>query len=116
MSTFNRETVLSFFLGFVVLWFGGNEIMSPERWTVFVPAFLGITGDLLNYLVVAHGIVLALSGICLIFNFHRRLAASVVFLMILSIVFTLVSTSGLDEIAVRDIGLLGMALALALRN
>lgn len=115
MSKINKELVLSCFLGFVVIWFGANEILYPERWAAFAPSFLRAM-EMINYLVMAHGIVLALSGLALIFNFHRRIAAFVLFLMIGQIVVTLIMVSGLDEIAVRDIGLLGMALALSLKN
>lgn len=115
MYRFNKENVLSFFLAFVVIWFGYNEVTNPEQWVAFVPSFLG-GGDTTQYLVVAHGIILILSGLSLIFSFHRRKAALVVLLMLAGIVFTLLSVSGLDEIAVRDIGLLGMALALSLKN
>lgn len=118
MPTINKEIVLSYFLGFVVIWFGVNEILHPERWAVFVPSFLssGNMVNYVNYLVVAHGIVLVLSGLSLAFNFHRRIAAFIVFLMLVEIIITLIRASGLDEIAVRDIGLSGMALALSLKN
>lgn len=115
MSRLNTDTILSLFLGFVVIWFGYNEVTNPEAWTVFVPSFFG-GGSMIINLVMAHGVVLILSGLSVILNFHRRLGASVIALMIFSIVVTLISGSGLDEIAVRDIGLFGMALALAMRN
>lgn len=115
MYRFNNENILSFFLAFVVIWFGYNEVTNPEQWVAYVPSFLG-GGSMTEYLVVAHGIILILSGLSLIFNFHKRTAAFVILLMLAGIVFTLLSVSGLDEIAVRDIGLLGMALALTLKN
>lgn len=116
MSRLNTETILSLFLGFVVIWFGYNEVTNPEAWGVYVPSFIGATGAMLNNLVMAHGAVLVLSGLAIIFNFHRKAGASVIALMLLSIVITLVMGAGLDDVAVRDIGLFGMALALALKN
>lgn len=99
------------FLGFVVIWFGLNEVRNPEAWAIYVPGFLqGMS--MVNTLVLVHGVILILSGVALIFNFYRRLAAIVLALMLLDIVATLWLGSGLDEITVRDIGLLGMALAL----
>lgn len=115
MPRLSKEKVLSYFLAFVVIWFGTNEILSPERWVAFVPSFLG-TGDVLHYLVIGHGVVLILCGLAMLSDFHKRIAAFIVFLMLVDIVVTLISISGLDEVVVRDIGLLGMALALSLKN
>ena len=111
----NRGKVISFFLAFVSLWFGVKEISSPEAWTAFVPSFLG-TGKTLVYLVVFHGIALTLSGLAVLFNFHRRIAAGILALMILQIIVEFFSNSGLSETVVRDIGLFGMALALTMKD
>lgn len=114
MSRINKDTILALFLGFVVIWFGYQEVTDPGAWAVYVPAFLG-AGAMVKNLVMAHGAVLVLSGLSLIFNFHRKTAAIVIAIILLDIVVTLILDSGLDEIVVRDIGLFGMALAL-LRN
>ena len=117
-NNMNREVILSYFLGFVVLWFGANEIMSPAKWTVFVPEFMKalVGAQMLVDLVILHGILLVVCGLALVFNYYRRLAASIVCLMLLDIIITLFLGEGLDEIVARDIGLLGMAFALALKN
>ncbi len=115
----NKETILSYFLGFVVIWFGVNEIMEPERWAGYVPEFIKeaiASAKMVNYMVLGHGVVLSASGLALVLGFRRRAAAFIIFLMLLGIVAALLQVSGLDEIAVRDIGLLGMALALTLKN
>ncbi|HEY4494018.1 MAG TPA: hypothetical protein VJB95_01125 [Candidatus Paceibacterota bacterium] len=109
-----KELVLAWFLGFVVLWFGYKEVTGPNSWTAMIPSFLGVEGQMAVNLVMAHGIILILSGLALVFNFHRRIAASVIALLILAIVGNFLMTGGLSAVAVRDIGLLGMALALAL--
>ena len=115
MSKISRETVLSYALGFVALWFGGNEIMDSGSWAGYLPPFLTET-EMANTIVFAHGILLVASGLSLVFNFYRRMGAFVLFLLLLGIVGTLLFTGGLNEISVRDIGLLGMALALSLRS
>ena len=113
MPRFNRELILSLALGFVVSWFGSNEILHPASWTVFVPNFLGFLGDqIIIYLVMFHGVLLIICGLGLVFNFYRRIAAFIIFLMLLDIIITLFLEEGLDEIVVRDIGLAGMAFAL----
>ncbi|MBP9711982.1 MAG: DoxX family membrane protein [Candidatus Pacebacteria bacterium] len=115
MSKFNRENVLSYFLAFVVIYFGVSEISSPEKWTAFVPKIIA-SGDMLTYLIVGHGILLLLCGLALIFNFYRRFAAMLLVLMLLDVVWSVYTTSQFGSTFVRDVGLLGMALALSFRN
>lgn len=115
MRHINRETVLSYFLAFVVFWFGFNEVSSPANWTGLVPGFLG-SGAMLTYLVVFHGSLLILCGLALVFRFHPRVAAGILALMLLDIAATLIVRGGLSDVAVRDIGLFGVALALSFRN
>lgn len=115
MPRISIETILSWFLGFVVVWFGYNEITNPGKWAVFLPPYLNLS-EMTNNFIIAHGAVLALSGVALIFNFRRRLVGGILALLILGIVATLIQEEGLSETVVRDIGLLGMALALALGN
>lgn len=115
MRRLNRGTILSLFLAFVVIWFGVNEVIHPENWVSFIPEFADIGIDF-SYLVIVHGIVLVLSGLAVAFDWNRRVAAGIIFLMILAVVLSFLSDGGLSSIAVRDIGLLGMALALTLKK
>lgn len=114
LKLITKETVLSYALGFVVAWFGVNEVFSPSDWVVFAPGFFG-TGSLVLALVVIHGVILTSSALLLFFNYHRRIAAGVLALIFIEIITGLVFQSGLSDIAVRDIGLCGMAIAIALR-
>jgi uncharacterized membrane protein len=115
MSKINRELVLSLFLAFVVGYFGISEITSPEKWVHFVPSFFG-TGSIINTLVLIHGIILVLCGVFLVINWKKRMVATLLSLMLLSIVFSLFSDGGLTPTTVRDIGLFGMALSLTFKN
>ncbi len=115
MSKLNRENILSLFLGFVVIWFGIQEVTNPEDWTVFIPSFLGNIMAATT-LVTIHGIILIAAGLSLGLGWHRRLAAGIIALMLASIIVTLFSGEGLSEIVVRDIGLFGAALALSMRK
>lgn len=115
MSKINREVILSWSLAVVVFYFGYNEVLYPENWIKLVPSFFG--GDnILTYLVVAHGAILIFVGLSLIFNFYRRIAAMLLSLMLVEIIFVLITGGGFSPVAARDIGLLGMALALSFRN
>lgn len=119
MLRLNRENVLSYFLGAVVIWFGAQELMAPAEWASFVPDFVVkfINNEsLVNYLVMGHGAVLALAGLALIFNGKRRVAAAVIALFILAIIGSLFQSSGVTATLVRDVGLFGMALALIFKS
>ena len=105
------ENIFSYALGFVVTWFGINEIFAPQEWVTFAPAFLG-TGALAISLVVIHGIVLVSCALLLFFNLYRRVASAILVLIFAEIIFGLVTQSGLSPVAVRDIGLCGMAIGL----
>lgn len=109
----NPEHVLSYGLGFVVAWFGINEIIKPQEWVAFAPPFVG-DGTFAITLVVLHGLVLSISALLLFFNLYRRLAASVLVLVFVEVVLGLVTQTGLSDIAVRDIGLGAMALCIVL--
>ena len=114
-NTITMRNVASCFLAFVVMYFGIQEVRSPEQWVVFVPSFLG-SGEILRYPVMLHGLVLILCGLGVVCNIGRRIAAGILALMIAQIVVTMFRVTGLDETVARDIGLFGMALALSLKN
>lgn len=109
----NPENVLSYALGFVVTWFGLNEILAPQEWVAFAPPFLG-TGSFAVSLVVIHGIVLTSCALLLFFKVYRRIAAAILALIFVEVVIGLVTQTGLSDIAVRDIGLCGLSIGLGL--
>lgn len=107
-----RDNVASVALAFVLFWFGAEELHSPANWTVFVPKFIG-SSSLAVHLVTVHGAVLCLAAAMIVLNYGRRVAAAVVSFLILEIIIDLIISAGLSPIAVRDIGLFGLALSLA---
>ena len=111
----NPENIFSYALGFVVVWFGLNEILAPQEWVTFAPPIFG-TGTLALTLVVVHGIVLVSCALLLFFAVCRRIAAAVLVLVFVEVIVGLVTQTGLSDIAVRDIGLCGMALGLAFKK
>ncbi|MDR3572158.1 MAG: hypothetical protein P4L81_08330 [Candidatus Pacebacteria bacterium] len=108
----NPENILSYALGFVVSWFGLNEIFWPQEWVTFAPPFLG-DGTLAVSLVVLHGIVLASCALLLFTDTYRRYAAALLALVFLEVIVDLTTQTGLSDIAVRDVGLCGMSTGLA---
>jgi hypothetical protein len=107
------ENVLSYALGFVVAWFGLNEIFAPQEWVTFAPPFLG-TGQFAVSLVVIHGIILGSCAALLFFKFYRHIAAGILALIFVEVIIDLVTQTGLSDIAVRDIGLCGLSFGLML--
>ncbi len=107
----NTEIILSFFLAFVVLWFGINEILYTQDWIGLVPGVLKNAFPV-NFLVLFHGMTLTVCGLALVFNIYRKIAAAVIAFLLLEIIINFLFVSGLSGVAVRDIGLLGMAIAI----
>jgi len=110
-SIFTTKNVLGGFLGFVMVWFGINEILSPQEWVTFVPSFVN-PPMLATLSVLAHGVLLIVCGLSLFLNYYRKISATIVSLMLLEIIVNLILISGLTDIVVRDIGLFGSSLAL----
>ena len=109
----NPENIFSYALGFVVAWFGLNEIFAPQEWVTFVPKFLG-DGTFALIMVVIHGIILTSCALLLFFKIYRKIAAGILALMFAQIIIELITQTGLSDIAVRDIGLCGTAIGLVL--
>ena len=105
--------VMRFSLAFVFGWFGISEILNPRYWSGYVPP---MARELLPIpilpLVQGHGAVLVFLGICFLFRFQLRYTGILAILVLFSIIGGLISTNGFDEIVVRDIGLLGLAISI----
>ena len=105
--------ILRIALAIVFLWFGVDKFFHPDVWvSTWVPqavmhiiAHIGMTGRNLIYL---NGIFEVFVAISLLSGFFLRIFASA------AIAFLLVVTgfNGINEIIVRDIGLMGALLAL----
>ena len=105
-------TVARILLGAVLLWFGVSEIRSPALWTGYVP-LVSPTSGLAVDLVAAHGVILFLMAVALIFGIAPRISAMLAALLLLEIFVSLIASHGLNDIAMRDLGVLGLALAVA---
>lgn len=103
--------IMRIFLAFVLLWFGISEIADPKNWVSYMPTFISSLGNS-NFLVQIHGFILVALSFCLIFKFYLRYTAFLVVLIMLQIIFglLLISKFEVNEIVVRDIGILGLAI------
>jgi uncharacterized membrane protein YphA (DoxX/SURF4 family) len=97
-------------LGVVFFWFGYHELVQPGRWTQYVPV-VSESSSLAVVLVLAHGWVLFVTAAALVAGIAPRAAAAIASVLLLEIVISLAVT-GLSDTAVRDIGVLGLAVCL----
>lgn len=105
--------VMRGFLGFVLLWFGVNEILDPRYWSGYVPPLVGSFFPFeVNFFVQIHGVLLSLLALSLFFKFYIRYTGLITLGVLFSIIFGLIMIDGFTEIVVRDIGLFGLALAI----
>jgi uncharacterized membrane protein YphA (DoxX/SURF4 family) len=97
-------------LGLVFAWFGYHELEHPGNWTGYVPV-ISETSSLAIILVIVHGWVLFVLAVALVAGIQPRLAAALATVIMLEIVISLVVT-GLTDTALRDLGVLGLAVCL----
>ncbi len=96
-------------LGLVFAWFGAHELLQPHLWTGYVP-FLRPSSGLATVAVLAHGAVLMVLSVSLVFGVAPRLAAGIAAVLMVEIVVSL-AIPGLNDIVARDLGVLGLAVA-----
>ena len=97
-------------LGVVFFWFGYHELVQPGHWTQYVPV-VSESSSLAVVLVLAHGWVLFVTATALVAGIAPRAAAAVASVLLLEIVISLAAT-GLSDTALRDVGVLGLAVCL----
>jgi uncharacterized membrane protein YphA (DoxX/SURF4 family) len=98
-------------LGVVFAWFGYHELLQPGQWTQYVPV-ISESSSLAIIGVLAHGWVLLVLAAALVAGIAPRAAAALASLLMLEIVISLAVT-GLSDTALRDVGVLGLAVCLA---
>lgn len=116
-STNTSNLFLRLGLAFVFLWFGIDKFIHPSYWlNAWLPSwfqsvlnFLNISG--LNF-VYANGIFEVIIGLGFLFNIFVKLFAFLTVIFLLSITLSF----GLNEVIVRDVGLIGAASALLFWN
>jgi uncharacterized membrane protein YphA (DoxX/SURF4 family) len=97
-------------LGLVFAWFGYHEMVRPGAWTGYVPV-LPETSNLAVAAVLIHGWILYMLAVALVAGIAPRAAAALASILMLEIVISLMA-SGLNDTALRDVGVLGLAVCL----
>lgn len=98
-------------LGLVFAWFGYHELVDPRLWTGYVPV-VPATSTASLVLVLVHGVVLFVLAVALVVGVAPRAAGAVGALLMVEIVVSL-GVTGINDIVVRDLGVLGLAIAVA---
>ena len=110
--------IMRVFLAFVFVWFGISEISNPIHFSGFIPSFVSNLGLDENLLIQIHGVFLVLLSFCLIFKFYLSVTGLLAILILVQIIFGLliINNFELDDIIVRDIGILGLAIGIWLNT
>jgi hypothetical protein len=111
-----RHLVMRLALGFALGWFGIQELHKPSDWAVFVPNFVAhrYPGQV-EHLVVLHGFLLLLAACAIGLGVCYLLGSLLAVGMLSEVVLGLwVDGGGISDVLIRDIGLLGLGIAVAL--
>lgn len=110
-----RHVLMRAGLAFVLAWFGVNELRKPSDWAVFAPAFVVHHSPVaINTLVVLHGFLLVLAATFVLVGLFQPLAGLLSTGLMAEIMFGLWLSSGVSDLFVRDVGVLTLAVAVAL--
>ncbi len=99
-------------MSLVFLWFGVQQLLSPNDWIDFLPAWSTKLPLSAVQLIYVNGSVEIVLGTLLLFGIFTRLTALLLALHLASIT-TEVYIQGLASIAIRDFGLAAATLSLA---
>jgi uncharacterized membrane protein YphA (DoxX/SURF4 family) len=103
-------TIGRMLLGLVFVWFGWHEVVQPGRWTQYVPV-IAENSRPATVLVAVHGWVLLALAAALLLGIAPRISAVIASVLLLEIVISLLVT-GFSDTAMRDVGVLGLAVVL----
>lgn len=104
-------TIARGLLALVLGWFGYHELIQPSLWSGYVPV-LPTSSSLAVILVLAHGWLLLMLSVAMFAGIAIRAAAAVTTLLLLEIVISLTMATGLSDLVLRDVGVLGLATCL----
>lgn len=101
------HALMSWGLGVVFLWIGLNILTHPDSWIGYVPD-TNPFGMSREHLLQLNGLFDVALGSLLLLRWWQKLVAILVTLHLGAIIIT----NGIDPVIIRDVGLLGAALAL----
>jgi hypothetical protein len=102
-------------LGFVLGWFGIQELRNPADWAVFVPSFVADHSPVaLNDLIVLHGYLLIVSAAAVLLGLLYVPGCLLAMGLLSEVILGLWLDSGVSDLVIRDVGLLALAGGLAI--
>lgn len=102
-------------LGFVLAWFGIQQTLNPSEWIDFIPAIVSNHSPIpATGLIHIHSAFLLLAAAGLVTGLFLVGASLLATAVILQVTISLLLDGGVAALIVRDVGLLGMAGALAI--
>lgn len=94
-------------LSLVLLWFGLNQIFNTSAWFAWLPSWTNSLPVSPAVLILFNGFLEVVLGVLLILGLFTRIVSLVAAIHLLTIVFSL----GYNDVAVRDSGLMLVALS-----
>ena len=110
-----RHLLMRLAMAFVLSWFGIQELRSPAEWAVFVPNFVSDHSPIaINDLIIIHGFLLLVAAAAIFFGVFHLLGSLLAMGLLADIILGLWLNDGINDLVIRDLGLMGLAAALAL--
>ena len=106
--------VLRIGLALVLLWFGISQLVMPDNWVGWLPSWLPSFGLEPTTHVFINGGIETLLALSILAGLFTRAAATLAAVHMLAVVIAVVSVSGFDATAVRDVGVFVGIVAVAL--
>ncbi len=111
-----KKYLLNIGLAFTLLYAGIDQILHPLDWVGFLPKWMPTFGQTLTAALLPHSVLAIVLGLWLLSNFQVRWAAAITALFFASIVLANGLSRDFLLITFRDVGLLFMAIYLAVAD
>nr|AQS28390.1 hypothetical protein [uncultured archaeon] len=95
------KPLLRIAMSLIFLYFGFQQVSSPDAWAGFVPEFLTSAIITANNIVIFNGILELSLGLFMLLGLYTRFASLILALHLFGIAFSI----GLNPLGVRDFGL-----------
>ncbi len=110
-----RHLLMRVGLGFVLAWFGIQELRNPSEWAVFVPSFVSDHAPVaVNDLILLHGFLLLVAAAAIVLGLVYLLGCLLAVGLVVDIILGLWLDGGVSDLVIRDIGLLALTGALTI--
>ena len=95
-------------LAVVFIWFGIDKLIAPINWFGYVPSFIDALPISIRDFVLINGLFEIILGLMLLWPRSVRIAADIIAAFLVAVLVF----QGFNEVTIRDLGLIAMALSL----